>query len=95
MAILKPHDKAVLSICQVLSCKHQKHTYLNDYAKSLVALLACVFGEYLLIVTICLHCMSKLRENLKGVRKEKIKCVGETILSFDKGFSQHPYVSLG
>lgn len=75
--------------------KHQTHTYLNDYAKSLVPLEACGFGGYLLIVTICLHCMSKQKEKWKAVWREKIKCVGEALLGFDKGFSQHPSVSLG
>lgn len=72
-----------------------KLIYLKDNAKSLVPLLACVFGGYLLIATTCLYSKSSHRAKRKGVKKEKIKCLRETVLSFDKGFSQHPSVSLG
>lgn len=54
----------------------------------------CVFAGRILMVTICLHRMSDQREGWKWLWKGKIKHVGETILSFDMGFSQHPSVSL-
>lgn len=57
----------------------------------------CLVGIFL-IATTCVHCVPNQREKWKRgglVWKEKIKCVGETILGFDRGFSQHPSVSLG
>lgn len=40
-------------------------------------------------------CTLTRRRHGRGVWMEKIKCVGETSHDFDKGFSQHPSVSLG
>lgn len=46
------------------------------------------------MVPICLCRMSDQREGWKWLWKGKIKHVGETILSFDMSFSQHPSVCL-
>lgn len=53
-----------------------------------------MFAGCLLIVTTCFLASAE-GENGSGRCREKIKCVGETILSFDKGFSQRASLSHG
>lgn len=79
--ILNPHDKPNFN--GIL------HVHSLMIMQKLKATLNFCVERCLLIATIC-----SSRE-LKRAVKGKNKVLGETIIRFDKGFSQHPSVSLG